>query len=116
MWTGNCQRDHKTAIEILKDKRLRTKYLDREDIESLGWKFYKESLMCLSGGVLDLSPVIKYTKGNWMLIYHIERRTINLTAIDVCKTEDYCHVPALYEFPCKSINEFRKIMKYLLIS
>ena len=37
LFTANNTRNHATALMLLKDNRLRTKYLDREDVESLGW-------------------------------------------------------------------------------
>jgi hypothetical protein len=37
LFTANNTRNYETAVMLLKDNRLRGKYLDQEDIESLGW-------------------------------------------------------------------------------
>ena len=37
LFTANNTRNHETALMLLKDNRLRGKYLDQSDIESLGW-------------------------------------------------------------------------------
>lgn len=77
---------------------IRTKYLDKDDIESLGFK-YKETIR--SGDY--------FTKDNLGLIYIKEDNILIMYKI----YEDIKYNQMIFEGNCKSINELKKIIKYL---
>jgi hypothetical protein len=100
LFTDNNTRNHETALMLLKDNRLRGKYLHQSDIESLGWEFDK------SRGI--------------PLEYHYTKE-VNLKKYKLTKLSTKIHIGilqqgnTLYEGECKSINELRKIMEWLNI-
>lgn len=91
-----------------KEGRVRTKYLDQFDIESLGWKF--------TGGQMISNGRKDFKKGNWLLIFRTKDHTINLILTDDSPEEKYAITSGTYRGECKSINELRNIMKYLNIN
>lgn len=105
---------------LIQDNRLRTKYLDKEDIESMGWvdirdteKWENREPMYYWGA--------KYK--NAMMGYNPKDNTIAITYLDPCKTidgkEDEYNYPETkygqFRGECKSINELRILMKWLHI-
>ncbi len=87
---------------------IRTKYLNKEDIESKGWEYINKSID------IWFKKEGRFEIGNWtsykiVLHYGLEDHRLYIDAIDQ-GTEH-----SLFEGECKSINELRKIMKYLKI-
>ena len=98
---------------------LRTKYLDKADIESQGWTDlhelpkWRESQATLWGA----------KKGNVMIGIDFENHIISIMPMDPTKSldglkEEYEYPPKVGMFRgyCKSINEFKKVMEMLGIS
>jgi hypothetical protein len=92
---------------LLKDNRLRGKYLDQSDIESCGWIH--------TGGQLISSGRQDYEKGNWCLSYNTRHHTLNVFIKDPSLEENYPSNCGTFRGECKSINELRKIIKWLNI-
>ena len=82
----------------LKEKNIRTKYLDNVDIKSLGFK-YKETIR--DGQY--------FTKNNLGLIYIKEDNILMIYKV----IEGINQNEMLFQGNCKSINELKKIIKYL---
>lgn len=76
---------------------LRTKYLDREDIESLGWIQHA-----------TMSEVF-FREDNPLGILYLELRDNNIIRIENDRTSEY-----LFQGKAKSINELKKIMEWIL--
>ncbi len=115
IWTSNG-RDHSTAVMCLNDKRLRTQYLSREQIEAEGWDTVKELPRWT-----EKQPII-YGSGykNAMMAIDFENHLIWVGPKDPTKSMDgtqdeYDYPPnkGMFRGECKSINEFRKIIKLL---
>ena len=94
---------------------VRTKYLDKSDIESLGWNHTGGQLM--SVGRKDFE-----TKFHLLQFYCARVDNIGLSTIKIMTKEDdfvmgsyrgYDRV--LYDGECKSINELKKIMQWFNI-
>jgi hypothetical protein len=110
LFTANNTRNYETAVMLLKDNRLRGKYLDQEDIESLGWKWSgtiygekmasKTSIYTLSTGTEK-----KDTKENrWQIRYSYDNQKASITqGINWMR----------FFGECKSKNELRKIMQWV---
>lgn len=95
--------------QLLRNNHLRTKYLDREDIESLGWELWR---------VVDKAmgrDSESFTLGNWMMGYNYDTHTIGILILDPSKELDYPNNCGTYRGECKSINELRTLMKWLKI-
>jgi len=99
---------------------VRTKYLDKEDIESLGWTNIRDVERWLG------KPPMYYWAADYknaMLGYNPEDHTIVITYKDPCKSidgkEDEYNYPETkygqFRGECKSINELRKLMQWLNI-
>ncbi len=78
---------------------IRTKYLDKEDIESLEWKCTDDTMILKSLFFAKISIFIQY-----QMKYNLETR--NMSIINENARE-------LYTGECKSINELKYIMKLL---
>lgn len=78
--------------------RIRTKYLDAADIESLGFKYDK-----------TIRNGIYYIKDNIGLIHIPEDNILMLYKV----IEGINQNEMLFQGNCKSINELKKIIKYL---
>lgn len=95
------------------EMELRTKYLDKEDIESLGWDnavsknwFYKDyPNLTTSDNEYFINGVFS-TYGCYELNYNFETNKLLISN----SNRDY-----IFDGECKSINEFRKIMQWLKI-
>lgn len=84
---------------MIADKRIRTKYLDKEDIESLGWK------EMLTNNIDDNECV--YRIGNVDLDYNLDIHWLHIA--------DRIDYDKCFKGKCKSINELKKIMQWLNI-
>lgn len=94
------------------EKFVRTKYLDKEDIESCGWKIDVEKEKRRKNHVS--APYISKGK-NGMLSQHDGNYMIS-TIIGPPTEDSYGSLgQPMYLGPIKSINELRTIMKYLNI-
>lgn len=101
------------------NRRIRTPFLTKEQIENEGWKFneveiVKPNLMCYKKGTMHgdevLYQIIYILSTKWILIYvgnYIIRTTLNNNEIITNNT--------LFSGKCLSINEFRYICKLLNI-
>ena len=106
-WTIEDEEDYVTAIRYLKMGVLRTMYLTKEQKEELGWKEVNNSFM--------FPPWYSYEKGLWSLGYNIESHQIGILIKDPSTVPDYPRDCGSYRGECKSINDLRKIMKWLKI-
>lgn len=84
-----------------KNNFIRVKYLDIQDIESLGWV---ESQPLNNFDDVELNY---YKKENYSLLFYEKLNYIFIS--------DIKNYNALFKGTCKSINELRKIMKWLNI-
>ncbi len=100
MWTANNQRDMKTALMILKDKRLRTKYLDKTDIEECGWVFIEPTTL----------------EGEEESIYKLGQYTLCTMSGNHILITDPKNYGCRYKGKCPSINELKTLMKWLNIN
>jgi hypothetical protein len=103
-------RSFKSLEGLIKSKQIRVKYLDREDIESLGWKFDKTSN----------EGQRKFFKDNMCLYYRPETHELGIFTIDPSKS-DYMmkHVmdnKQVHIVIIKNKSELKKLMKQLNIS
>lgn len=89
-----------SRFNMIEDHEIRTKFLDKQDIESEGWKFQYQTLL----GVDEYNTFYFYLKG--YDLYWLPRDN----DIRILK-----EASPLYVGECKSINEFRKITKWLNI-
>ena len=95
-------------INLLKDKYLdsfRVKYLDREDIESLGW-------------TSDDNKTVYY-KGNHMLLYREEEHEISIAIADPSKDKDMMislRSNEVYKITIKNKSELKRLLKQLRIN
>jgi hypothetical protein len=90
---------------------VRVKYLDKEDIESLGWK--RDSLRAH-----QLTKQI-YNKDNWMLMHNKETREVSVIVRDPSKEKNYIQLSKLKGFDYLIINnksELKKLLKQLNIA
>lgn len=85
---------------------IRTPYLSKEDIESLGWSHTGGQM--ISGGRQD------YQKDGFFLTWPINYKTP--TIIEIHNDGDYDEYETFFKGECKSKNELKKIMEYLGIS
>ena len=90
--------DNKGKITYDLKDILKTKYLDKDDIESLSFK-YKETIRSGDYFIKDNLGLIYIKEGNILMIYKIIE-SINQNEM-------------LFQGNCKSINELKKIIKYL---
>ena len=74
-------------------KKIRTKYLDRLDIESLGWKFSEA-----------IGKYLWFGKDDWYLSFNPDNQWVEISE------DGYDHGCFMR---CKSINEFRKLEDWL---
>lgn len=117
LWIKQEFGQHYEPYDEISDNTVRTKYLDKEDIESLGWVYSKNDYAIVNGA-LTLDDHIYFDKPNYKLIWSDRRKTITLFIKDVTlleSTEEFGTWAQLREFPCKSLNELRKITKWLKI-
>lgn len=90
--------------EMIDKKEIRVKYLDKEDIESCGWKLRQE--------YADWS---QYRKGNWTLAHVYNENRIGMLITDL-SLEEHPHACGTFKGGCKSINELRKIMHWIKVN
>lgn len=82
----------------LENTFIRTKYLDKEDIESLGWVHHK-----------SITHVLTFDKDNYQL-WILENNQIKIN-----QGGRPLWIHTRFKGECKSINELRKIMKLLKV-
>ena len=96
-------------IDNLEDDRIRVKYLDKEDIESLGWIFDKTSN----------KSQWKFHKNNIMLYYRSESKEIGFFTIDPSKSDffmEYSRDNKMISFLIiKNKSELKKLLRQLNI-
>lgn len=111
------------SIDELEDwglakERKRVKFLDKEDIESLGWEYEKDDFAVRRGMLLDFTPNILFKKPNFKLFFYPERQAIGIWIADVTKLE-YCEKFGVWfqvdQFPIKNKYELAQLMKKLKI-
>lgn len=88
--------------------KIRTKYLDRKDIESLGWAHFEFNYP-------NPREIQSFKKGNYFLAFFKDGR-IAIILQDITTNEvasDYYQNGQLYLGSCPSINELRTIEKLL---
>lgn len=99
----NNGREIQVFIDALKDNRVRTKYLDQSDIESCGWEY--------DGNDTDgWNKYYLFTGDTSWYLHHGYNNEIL-----IIKYENHKSKGTFYNGECKSINELRKIMKWLNI-
>lgn len=84
---------------------MRVKRLDREDIESCGWQYFKTEYN---------RNISEFEKDNYMLAILPDKR-LSIILKDITKDEEAsrCSNGQIYLGYCHSINEFRSITKLL---
>ena len=88
-------------------KKLRTKYLDKKDIESLGWK--------LNGKLFEITLSNDYETFLYKLKHIKNVNVIKITLTYTSSKENFKN-SVCYVGTCSSINELRTIMKLIQIS
>ncbi len=95
-------------IEDLREGKIRVKLLDKEDIESLGWK--RDSLRAY-----QLTRQI-YNKDNWMLLYDSENHKLSLTVRDPSLNLEMMiklRTTEVFNITIKNKSELIKLLKQL---
>ena len=123
-WEDNIERSYETAVIILKDNRLRGKYLDQSDIESLGWEHTEEKtneygITQIEGRVDKKYPGIILAEPMgvfWNIVVAPVQKNNVTPKIVITKTEwggftGAVRTDDIYNGTCPSINELRKIMQ-----
>lgn len=98
---------------------VRTKFLDKSDIESLGWiNFHEGNRWSINQPILFICE-----KDNMMMSFDPKEYIIGISVKDPCKNlkgdkEVYDYPPSVGMFRgyCKSINELKIIMRFLKIN
>ena len=94
--------------EDLREGKIRVKLLDKEDIESLGWK--RDSLRAY-----QLTRQI-YNKDNWMLLYDSENHKLSLTVRDPSLNLEMMiklRTTGVFNITIKNKSELIKLLKQL---
>ena len=98
--------------EILDDGNIRVKYLDKEDIESLGFKFLKNEI-----NSNDLEYKELFEKENIGLVYNYNNKTVGMFTLDLSKNGVYSEIqrdPNLVNrITIKNKSELKKLLKQL---
>jgi len=92
--------------------KIRTKGLDKEDIESLGWKYtrsYKDNLHFETDNIWDVLKPIGF------LEYNIITCALKITTKDSGYNSDGPVISIKFNGTCKSINELRLLQKLINI-
>ena len=96
-------------IEELRNDEMRVKYLDREDIESLGWEIDKTRL--------DGETQLKFYKDNKCLYYRKENHEIGIFTIDPSKNDYYSRYNVdptkVHIIIIKNKSELKRLLKQL---
>lgn len=104
--------DFISAISLLQQNKLRTPFLTQKQIESLKWKYIEDDecsdLLKDTNTLLYKMLIFRYKK--YELWWIEELKQIHLGILD---SDGYFNT--LYKGTCKSINEFRYLMKLLNI-
>ena len=99
-------------------ENVRVKYLDREDIESLGWCNYKKSIW----DWYEIEKQFRLSSGHWGSKFILSHdRTNEFTTItddDIChniliKADIGGNIDTLFEGTVKNKSELKKLMKQL---
>jgi len=125
LFTENNHRNLEIAIMLLKDNRLRCKYLDKSDIEELGWvdctnKIYNSTWLVQHSNISRRYEIILETENHFLILQ--PNHMIDITVKDICKEMDkgtlsYNHNSGrCFHGECKSKNDLVCIMKKLKIN
>ncbi len=90
--------------------RCRTKYLDKEDIESLGWS-YRGKIS--NANIKDYESIIEYNMSTINHEYKLYYTSINII---ISRWGHNSTTSSIYQGECKSINELKKIMQWIKIN
>lgn len=97
---GSTYMDEFTMIQMdLNDGLLMVKYLDKEDIESLGWVFDSE----LSNDVFDRYEGLFENMYYFLQVYHTDQSVVISFPISIL----------IYRLVIKNKSEFKRLMKQL---
>jgi hypothetical protein len=103
------RQDFKYVMREDNDVDYRVKYLDREDIESLGWEIDKTRL--------DGETQLKFYKDNKCLYYRKENHEIGIFTIDPSKNDYYSRYNVdptrVHIIIIKNKSELKKLLKQL---
>lgn len=109
LFGANNHRDMKTVMMLLKDNRLRTPFLTKEQIEAEGWK--------CSGGHDKVNRVDFEKDEKWLILIWFDKQKLEIWFKDRKAIKlnllAFNNTVKRYEGECKSINEFRKICKWI---
>jgi hypothetical protein len=104
------------AIEAKPIDRFRVKHLDKEDIESLGWKYIRTDLEIINLFTLDGK------KSDLVDSFFTLRINTNTRAIDIILVEENHSIPVdankaytLFDGHLKNKSELKTLMKWLKI-
>jgi hypothetical protein len=92
---------------LIQGARVRVKYLDKEDIESLGWKIEKVDKLRYK---LDFTKV--FSKNNWILVYYTFESVLPNKLIIYNNTYTDC----IFKGTIKNKSELIKLLKQLEIN
>lgn len=100
----------------IKESKIRTKYLDKQDLESLGWEVdIQRAFFEVFKNNEELQVANKLIKDKvYNLIYHKPNKwlTIKMKNLEGQHKENE-PIHTIYYGKCPSINELKKIMSYL---
>jgi hypothetical protein len=105
---------------LIKNKWVRVKYLDKEDIESLGWGNYRKSVM----DWYEIKKDFRLRSGNhgdkWMLLHDRTNEFKTIDDGDICynltiKANIDCQEDTMFEGIIKNKSELKKLMIQLNI-
>lgn len=103
-------------LSFINCKTIRTPYLTKEDIEKEGWIDEGLSVINVKGGVEN---PWSFRKGNYIAAFWEDAKKLAIIVRDPSLIEEGKGFPTypMHTFvgDCKSINEFRKITKWLNI-
>lgn len=108
-WIVNDIHDVMDLYGRLSTNDVRTKYLDKDDIESLGWK----QISAISGENFEVRFLNKIFEMG--VLFNSNGNNIRIKIYNPLKTETYSYPNILYSGRCPSINELKYIMKLLNI-
>jgi hypothetical protein len=101
------------APKIFK-REVRVKFLDKEDIESLGWSYFKKSY---SKHLKEDCIVFNSEKYNCMLAYYPKTNRISVATLDPSKNETMLKTnwddKQVNLISCKNKTELKKLLKQL---
>jgi hypothetical protein len=97
------------------EDRLRVKYLDTEDIESLGWKLERETTSPFTNRQIQNFTINKIKGFNTGIVYRLEFNDIYLLEISSESYSSYVTYKANAVYRIKNKSELKILMKQLNI-